>query len=584
VSLDGAHEHPYNNWAIAATNIQTAVDAQYVGGVTIVSNGNYETSGAATPGFSLDCRVKVNKPMMLQSYQGPEVTIISGQGPPGDSAVRCAYLTNRVVVSGFTLSNGFTRLLGDDVYEQSGGGALLDNGGLLTNCIIIENYAYKLGAGVYCLEGGKINFCRIIGNSSANGGAVYIDATGVVYRSTLKNNWADENGGAVFISQGGALYDSLLIKNSSGINGGGVYWDILGEIQNCTISDNSANAGGGIFGGGYGSALNSIITFNSATQGSNVHGSVSCSFCCSAPLQTGSGNITGDPGFINHGGQDYKLRYGSICFNSGDNQPGQMFSKDIIGNDRIICGTADLGAFEMSYGIGSPNVAVTSVPELVEYHITDFALSGTNNSEVLGQVWWSNITAQTTGNTIPDYTTGIGWSADITLLHGDNQINVYGSNYTGTVAWDSTVIHRETYDEAIPKIETNALIYPSGGSSLVVSQFVVIVWNPERIHDDIDGTNLTITRVTALRTNDIFEVAVIATNISNLNGTQSWFVPEELLVNSTDYLLKFEVEDSNSLTNSRMFFDNSFIVIPEPVAGLMVLVLLCVLKSFGVVE
>ena len=186
MSLNGSHVYPYTNWAMAATNIQTAVDALYVGGVTLVSNGIYGTGGTMTPGFSLDCRVMIDKPMTLQSFHGPEVTIIAGQGPPGDSATRCAYLTNRAVISDFTLSNGFTRLLGDNVYEQSGGGALLDNGGMLTDCVIIANYAYKCGGGVYCLEGGEINFCRIIGNSSANGGAVYIDATGTVYRSTLK--------------------------------------------------------------------------------------------------------------------------------------------------------------------------------------------------------------------------------------------------------------------------------------------------------------------------------------------------------------------------------------------------------------
>ena len=41
-------------------------------------------------------------------------------------------------------------------------------------------------------------------------------------------------------------------------------------------------------------------------------------------------------------------------------------------------------------------------------------------------------------------------------------------------------------------------------------------------------------------------------------------VPEELIGGDTNYVLKFEVADSLSLTNNRIFWYNEFTIIPEP--------------------
>jgi len=281
-------------------------------------------------------------------------------------------------------------------------------------------------------------------------------------------------------------------------------------------------------------------------------------------LQTGTGNITGDPRFINHSEKDYRLNYGSICFNSGENQHGQMFSKDITGNDRIISGTVDMGAFEMAYGIGSPNVTITSMPDIIAYHISDVSLWGTNNSHVLGLAWWSNITAQTAGNTIPDYSSGIGWSADISLVHGVNQISVYGSNYTGNIAWDTTIINRENYNGAVPVIETNALVFPSSGCVLTAPEYSDIIWDPLKIHDDIDGTNLMISLISILQSNDFSWAETAASNVSNVIGINEWLVPMSLISDSTNYVIRFDVVDSSSLTCSMTFINNPFSVIPEP--------------------
>src|SRR5258707_477938 len=103
---------PYTNWATAATQIQYAVDAAVAGDEVVVTNGAHQP-------------VVVNKPLNVRSVNGPDLTIINGGG-----WVRCAYLTNGAVLSGFTLTNG-------DAYV--GGGV---SGGSLTNCALAGNLAY----------------------------------------------------------------------------------------------------------------------------------------------------------------------------------------------------------------------------------------------------------------------------------------------------------------------------------------------------------------------------------------------------------------------------------------------------------
>jgi predicted outer membrane repeat protein len=571
VSPAGTHQYPYTNWTMAATNIQAAVDAIPLGGLTLVSNGIYRMGERAAPGQTLSCRIVIDKAMTLQSLNGPDTTLILGKGPPGDNAIRCVYLTNRAVIAGFTLTNGFTRLTGTSGFDRSGGGAFLDNGGMVSNCVLIANYAHDEGGGVYVLNNGEIYSSWLSGNWAADGGAICFDQGGTVNNSNLNNNLANDNGGAVYCSQGGGIHNSLLYGNSADAKGGGVYWDVLGSVENSTITANSADSGGGILGDGWGSVVNSIITYNSASRGSNIHGSVSCTYSCSAPKQSGSGNIIGDPGFMHSGMHDYRLKYGSICFNAGTNLPGLSSEKDVAGGNRIICGTVDMGAYEMVYGVGVPAVAITSIPGVIVYHISDCTMAGTNNTQVLGTIWWSNITSGVTGETTPELTAGPGWSADIPLMHGDNLVGVFGSNYAGQVAFDYVTIHRETYEEAIPRIETNALIFPFAGSMLSASAHTNIIWDPVKIYDEIDGTNLTVNVISVLRSNDLSEAAIAATNIANGNGAYTWLVPPELIGGVTGYVLRFEVIDSSSLTNSRVFSGNGFIVVPESFAGIVVL-------------
>jgi len=101
---------PYASWSTASTDIQSAIDDSSEGDLILVTNGglsNRRTGGLCT----LTNRVVINKAVTVQSINGPASTMIQGyQAPQGSTAysndVRCVYMTNNVVLDGFTITGG----------------------------------------------------------------------------------------------------------------------------------------------------------------------------------------------------------------------------------------------------------------------------------------------------------------------------------------------------------------------------------------------------------------------------------------------------------------------------------------------
>jgi hypothetical protein len=70
------------------------------------------------------------------------------------------------------------------------------------------------------------------------------------------------------------------------------------------------------------------------------------SYCDTMPLpESGFGNITNDPAFVNPAADNFSLQSNSPCINSGDNLVVTS-STDFAGNPRIVGGTVDIGAYE----------------------------------------------------------------------------------------------------------------------------------------------------------------------------------------------------------------------------------------------
>ena len=207
---------PFAGWSTAAADIQSAVDASSDGDLILVTNGLYNTGGRVVYG-TLTNRVVINKAVTVQSVNGPAATVIQGyQVPQGSTAysndVRCVYMTNDAVLSGFTITGGAALSAfggGTTSFARSqlsGGGVFCESTNpVLTNCILNNNLC-------------------VSSFSSAGGGAVY---QGTLNNCILSNNLVSTN---IF---------------SYGVPGGAAFQSVL---NNCLIVSNSASFGGGAAG------------------------------------------------------------------------------------------------------------------------------------------------------------------------------------------------------------------------------------------------------------------------------------------------------------------------------------------------
>ncbi|MFH0908928.1 MAG: choice-of-anchor Q domain-containing protein, partial [bacterium] len=332
VAPGSEHVAPFTNWVTAATNIQAAVEACAAGGLVLVSNGVYATGGVKgypTVTDRLTNRVAIHKPMTVRSINGPEVTVIEGQGPIGDAAVRCVYMVDGAGLIGFTLTHGATRA-GGYYADGNGSGVWCENASqVVSNCIITGNSAYNYGGGAY---GATLNNCTLSGNSAGyfGGGAYH----GTLNHCTLSGNSAGYGGGA---------YESVLnhctFSGNSAEWGGGARYSTL---NNCTLSGNSANTGGGTANG---MVYNCIVYYNTAADGANCWGGTVAN-SCATPLPSGAGNISNAPSFVDLATTNLRLNADSTCIDAGRNEAWMTGASDLDGNPRLFNGRVDMGAYE----------------------------------------------------------------------------------------------------------------------------------------------------------------------------------------------------------------------------------------------
>ena len=301
VSTNGNDAADGMSWATAKATIQAGIDVANPGGLVLVSNGVYATGGAFAAGVTN--RIVITKALTVQSMNGPKVTMIEGQGPMGESAVRCAYVADGAKLVGFTLTKGFTRTSYDNA--SSGGGIYCDSAaGIVSNCILTGNSANYGGGSFY----GTLYNCVLVGNSAASGA--------------------------------GAWYSTL---------------------YNCTLTGNSASYSVG--GARYSTLYNCIVYYNTAQSHSPNWLDCTLNFSCTTPRPGGMGNISDDPHFVNTAARDYHLQSTSPCINSGINQRWMIGATDLDGNPRLYAGGVDMGAYEYQGMSVWPN---TTAPIVVD--------------------------------------------------------------------------------------------------------------------------------------------------------------------------------------------------------------------------
>ena len=337
---------PFTNWLTAAAVIQDAVDASVAGDEIVVVDGVYTTGGRPVGTNLLVNRVAVEKPVTLRSVNGPEVTVILGYqlpgGKNGDGAIRCVYLADGAMLSGFTLTNGATLVITNLpqpenwLREQSGGGVwCASTNVLVTNCTIVGNRARSGGGGVHS---GTLTRCRLLGNSAQSGGGA---DNSLLINCMLTGNMADGGGGA----NQGELRNCTLVGNSANFSGGGIYGS---QLINCTLVSNSASISGGGASSDY-PLSNCILYYNTAPSEANYvpnsYGYGYINYCCTTPYPSGASNITSEPLFVDRLNGNLRLQSTSPCRDSGNNAYVSS-STDLDGTERIVGGTVDMGAYE----------------------------------------------------------------------------------------------------------------------------------------------------------------------------------------------------------------------------------------------
>ena len=255
---------PYTSWATAATNIQDAINIAAFADTILVNDGLYK-SGPTINVLGNNRVFTMSKRLLIQSLNGPEVTIIQGSTNAATSSMRCVYLTDGSVLSGFTLTNGVT--------PSGGAGVYCDRPNcIVTNCIIAGNYGNNINGGGGA-KGGTLLGCLLTNNlADANGGGAY---SNTLVDCTLVSNRASIGGGACNCS----LTNCLLVANTANSTGGG--GAARSALNNCTVSTNVA-AGSGNFGAYNGGGLyictasDCLISSNWTSTGSGG-GTYSCS-------------------------------------------------------------------------------------------------------------------------------------------------------------------------------------------------------------------------------------------------------------------------------------------------------------------
>ncbi len=277
---------PYTNWVTATTNIQDAVDASTDGDLILVTNGVYATGGRVVYG-ALTNLVVIDKAVTMRSVNGPAVTTIRGGGIPySDSAVRCVYLTNGVMLAGFTITNGSTRAVSwpTPTPENCGGGVWCESVSVvISNCMLVGNTAFFDGGAAY---GGTLVNCTLTNNTSSAGGGA---SSGILTNCTLIGNSASSGGGAYQC----ILDTSTINQNSTGSGGGGV---LECTLNHCALLNNSAGGGGG---GSYNSTLsnctlsgNTVLSYGGGAAFGTL---VNCTLTGNTVNMTyyGSGTVSG---------------------------------------------------------------------------------------------------------------------------------------------------------------------------------------------------------------------------------------------------------------------------------------------------
>ena len=309
---------PYDNWANAASTLETAYALAEGGSEIVISNGIH----------TLQAEIAVNK----------NVTIRGVTGDPKDVTIKASG-SHRM----FTLNSFGAKLAGLTIVDGTITAAN-DNGG-----------GVKIAS-----EGGTVERCVVCGcktaSSSGCGIGIHIAAgsPGLVDSCVISNcfnvaNYESFRGGLALTLEGGEARNCLITGNSSDAN-----FDLTdryygsayvkgGRLVNCTVTGNTCKKCPGVLAES-GTVRNCIIFGNtSKSAGADAKmatwaGSASCFDHCIGSVKINDSCLAGENLFKNSADGDYRIGASSPCAYAGKWETWMLSATDFFGNPRATPG------------------------------------------------------------------------------------------------------------------------------------------------------------------------------------------------------------------------------------------------------
>lgn len=275
VSPDGNHTPPFANWAQAATNIQTAVDAAAEGDTVYLADHTYLLKETIT----------VDKAITIKGFNGPDDCVVDGR-----NNIRCFDISDASLVD-LTIQHGFIQggFLGDP--DRRYGGGVFGRNCVISNCVFRENGGNQglhgilpAGAALAARDGSVVSDCTFYDNNNEGNGfsdpsTVHVGNGSLIERCIIRNNvtsvgaldcdhstvvqcqiYSNQYRGVTMV--GGTMRDCQIFDNEgspmviaivvgSAVTpsnmGGGVHISGGGVVTRCLIQNNGSRIGGGAY-------------------------------------------------------------------------------------------------------------------------------------------------------------------------------------------------------------------------------------------------------------------------------------------------------------------------------------------------
>lgn len=253
-----SENYPYDSWATAATNIQTAINAAATEGFThvLVATGVYRIT---TP-------ISLVHPLIVRSdhagVSDRANTIIDGQ-----ELRRCLAMDNaEAIFAGFTITNG------KETGHNTHGGGVHITAGIVSNCTVTGCSSARWGGGIYA-EGADANACRIVDcvvsdNITSNCGAgIFTFRYATIARCVISNNHIrnlSSDGAGIYLATGTSAVHDCQIMNHAAPNALFLYRGAP-VVSNCVIANNTAR--GMLIYGGAGLVVDCVVAGNRTDTG-----------------------------------------------------------------------------------------------------------------------------------------------------------------------------------------------------------------------------------------------------------------------------------------------------------------------------